>query len=63
MDTFIPFILEIVDQYYKNTPNEDNKSQLGSLKDQLASLSLEESKGSQNPPLSIPGLTPTPVVP
>jgi hypothetical protein len=26
IDTFIPFIMDIVDKYYQNTPNIDNKS-------------------------------------
>ena len=30
--------MEIVDLYYQNTPNQDNKSNMLSLKDQLASL-------------------------
>ena len=33
VDTFIPFIMEIVGQYYKNTPNQENKDTMMSLKD------------------------------
>ena len=37
--------MEIVDKYYHNTPNADNKKSVLSLKDQLAILDQEESKG------------------
>lgn len=28
VNTFIPFIMEIIDNYYQNTPNVDNKDQM-----------------------------------
>lgn len=28
MDTFIPFIMEIIDNYYSTTPNAENKDQM-----------------------------------
>ena len=45
IETFIPFIMQIVEQYYKNTPNADNQQKPLSLADGLARLALEESKG------------------
>ena len=43
MDTFIPFIMDIVEQYYKNTPNVDNKNaSLQSLDKQLEVSQSEE---------------------
>lgn len=45
IETFIPFIMQIVEQYYQNTPNSENLKGTPSLKDQLAMLSLEEHKG------------------
>lgn len=33
VETFIPFIMEIVEQYYKNTPNSENEKKVLSLKD------------------------------
>ena len=42
VETFIPFIMEIVDQYYQSTPNTENQKSLASG---LANLAiLEESK-------------------
>jgi hypothetical protein len=40
VNTFIPFIMEIVHHYYTNTPNAENKSQLGNLQEKLAKLEL-----------------------
>jgi hypothetical protein len=40
VETFIPFIMEIVGQYYHNTPNSENKSQIMSLQEKLANLDL-----------------------
>lgn len=40
VETFIPFIMEIVGQYYHNTPNAENKSQIMSLQEKLANLDL-----------------------
>lgn len=37
--------MQIVEQYYKNTPNADNQQKPLSLADGLARLALEESKG------------------
>lgn len=31
--TFIPFIMQILQQYYKNTPNDENKATMLNLKD------------------------------
>jgi len=33
VDTFIPFIMEIVELYYNSTPNTENKDNVLSLKD------------------------------
>ena len=48
IDTFIPFILEIIELYYRNTPNQENKGTMLSLKDRLANLE-EESKSMKAP--------------
>jgi hypothetical protein len=40
VQTFVPFIMEIVHNYYNNTPNAENKSNLISLQDKLANLEL-----------------------
>ena len=40
VQTFIPFIMEILEQYYHSTPNADNKKQVTSLADGLANLAL-----------------------
>ena len=39
--------MQIVEQYYQNTPNVENQRGAPSLQSQLAMLSLEEHKGSQ----------------
>ena len=46
MSTFIPFIMQIVEQYYQNTPNAENGKKSLSLADGLARLALEESKSA-----------------
>ena len=45
VQTFIPFIMEIVEQYYQNPPNTENQRTTTSLSEGLARLALEESKG------------------
>ena len=45
VETFVPFIMEIVEQYYVNTPNIENNRKAPSLSEGLARLQLEESKG------------------
>ena len=40
VETFIPFIMEIVDQYYQSTPNSENGKKVMSLADGLANLAL-----------------------
>lgn len=41
VQSFVPFIMEIVGLYYQQTPNAENKSQQVSLKDGLAKLELQ----------------------
>lgn len=44
VETFIPFIMEIVQQYYKNTPNSEGTSKVFTLND-IASLEMGEFTG------------------
>lgn len=45
INTFIPFIMEIVDNYYQNTPNVDNKDQV-LVPQNLADLTADKSTGA-----------------
>ena len=42
VETFIPFIMHIVDLYYQKQPNSDNQKQTLSLKDGLARLAHDK---------------------
>ena len=47
INTFVPFIIEIVESYYNSTPNEDNKDkmiQMSSLSESLSSLDSQNEK-------------------
>ena len=45
--TFIPFIMEIIESYYKSTPNEENKDQI--LQPISESSSLDSSNEKLKP--------------
>ena len=51
VETFIPFIMQIVDQYYQNTPNMENASNRAAKPSLQGSLGMlnnnEERKGAQ----------------
>ena len=50
VETFIPFIMQIIDQYYQNTPNTENSNSgtaRPSLQSSLAVINNEERKGAQ----------------
>jgi hypothetical protein len=51
INTFIPFIMEIIESYYKSTPNEENKDSMLQMCSVSESLSLDSSNEKQRPSL------------
>mmetsp|Transcript_11745 Transcript_11745/g.18000 ORF Transcript_11745/g.18000 Transcript_11745/m.18000 type:complete len:142 (-) Transcript_11745:1180-1605(-) len=49
INTFVPFIMEIIEAYYNATPNEDNKDTVLQLCSLSESLSLDSSNEKQRP--------------
>lgn len=49
INTFIPFIMEIIESYYNSTPNEDNKDTILQLCSVSESLSLDSSNEKLRP--------------
>jgi len=47
VETFIPFIMQIVDLYYQKQPNSENQKQTLSLKDGLARLAHDKAGVSE----------------